>query len=81
MSQRDDEEQAIKVRLLSDPSDVLTEEEEAAKAAKDKSRMLVISFVAMVIVGLGNKIFQPLQFLPMYAPVTRVPRCPVASGP
>lgn len=68
MSQRDDEEQAIKVRLLSDPSDILTEEEEAAKAAKDKSRALVISFVAMVVVGLGNKIFQPLQFLPMCVP-------------
>ena len=32
----------------------------SAKAASDK-RMLVWSFVAMVIVGLGNKIFQKLQ--------------------
>jgi hypothetical protein len=28
--------------------------------------MLVISFVAMIFVGLGNKIFQKLETIPMY---------------
>lgn len=37
-------------------------EEEAA----ERQRMLVISFLAMVFVGLMNKIFQKLQTIPMY---------------
>jgi len=38
-----------------------------AKKADDlrKSRLLIFSFVMMVIVGLGNKIFQKLQTVPM----------------
>lgn len=106
-SSRDDvtpgEVNDVKESLLNDDSQVLREEEEAAKvtqptvafqacnesdhntyllwcvcvcwlavsllclcqAAKSKSNALIISFVAMVIVGLGNKIFQPLQFIPM----------------
>lgn len=72
-----DKDAAIKKRLLSDASDVLTEEQEAAKAAADKSRALVWSFIAMVVVGLGNKIFQPLQMVPMYvlAPLPCVAAC------
>jgi len=33
---------------------------------KRKSTLLLISFLAMVVIGLGNKIFQKLQTLPMY---------------
>ena len=51
---------------MSDASDLVDEEAAAAQAARDKGRMLLLSFIAMVVVGLGNKIFQPLQFLPMY---------------
>ena len=76
-----DKDAAIKKRLLSDASDVLTEEQEAAKAAADKSRALVWSFIAMVVVGLGNKIFQPLQMVPMYvlAPLPCVAACAPAG--
>ena len=28
--------------------------------------MLIVSFVAMIFVGLGNKIFQKLETIPMY---------------
>jgi len=35
-------------------------------AEKQKSRMLLISFLALVVIGLGNKIFQKLQTIPMY---------------
>ena len=38
---------------------------DAADKAK-KQRMLVLSFVAMIFVGLGNKIFQKLETIPMY---------------
>jgi drug/metabolite transporter (DMT)-like permease len=38
--------------------------EDEGKASDTK--MLVISFAAMVVVGLGNKIFQKLQTIPMY---------------
>ena len=31
-----------------------------------KAKMLVISFIAMIFVGLGNKIFQKLETIPMY---------------
>lgn len=31
-----------------------------------KTRALVISFLAMVLVGLGNKVFQVLEVIPMY---------------
>lgn len=34
--------------------------------AKQKQRMLLLSFLALVVVGLGNKIFQKLQTYPMY---------------
>jgi len=33
---------------------------------KRKNRMLMISFAALVVVGLGNKVFQKLQTIPMY---------------
>jgi len=33
---------------------------------RHKQRMLVISFLFLIVVGLGNKIFQKLQTLPMY---------------
>ena len=41
---------------------------EEAKVQDDarRSRMLIFSFLVMVVVGLGNKIFQKLQTLPMY---------------
>lgn len=31
-----------------------------------KADMLIVSFVAMIFVGLGNKIFQKLETIPMY---------------
>jgi phosphatidylglycerophosphate synthase len=43
--------------------------QKAAEAKEDEARrakLLLISFVLMVAVGLGNKIFNVLQFLPMY---------------
>lgn len=44
--------------------------EAAAIAAKDagarRSRLLVVSFLLMIVVGLGNKIFQKLQTEPMH---------------
>ena len=36
--------------------------------------MLVISFVAMIFIGLGNKIFQKLETIPMYKYVNIVLR-------
>ena len=30
------------------------------------SKMLLVSFIAMIVIGLGNKIFQKLQTLPMH---------------
>ncbi len=45
--------------LLKTPSD------EELKA-KNKQRALLLSFMALVVVGLGNKIFQKLQTYPMY---------------
>lgn len=52
---------------LGTPSMPLSKEEEAdaAKAASN-ANALMISFFAMVVVGTGNKIFQVLQFIPMY---------------
>lgn len=41
-------------------------EPKAAYDPKANVRALVISFVLMVVIGLGNKIFQVLQFIPMY---------------
>mmetsp|Transcript_18860 Transcript_18860/g.66646 ORF Transcript_18860/g.66646 Transcript_18860/m.66646 type:complete len:493 (-) Transcript_18860:147-1625(-) len=39
----------------------------AAKAEEaSRSRALIISFLAMVLVGLGNKVFQVLEVIPMY---------------
>jgi drug/metabolite transporter (DMT)-like permease len=35
-------------------------------AGGDKAQMLVWSFCAMVVIGLGNKIFQKLETIPMY---------------
>jgi len=69
-----DDKNELRNRLLSDASDVVDEE----AAEKDKGNMLLFSFIAMVIVGLGNKIFQPLQFLPMYAAGSRWGVCGVA---
>jgi drug/metabolite transporter (DMT)-like permease len=40
--------------------------EEGAAQSSDGSRSLVTSFVLMVVVGLGNKIFQKLQTVPMH---------------
>jgi len=37
-----------------------------APVKKDNSRALLISFLLMVLIGLGNKIFQVLQFIPMF---------------
>lgn len=37
----------------------------AAKAAASRNRALVISFALMIFVGLGNRIFNILQFVPM----------------
>jgi len=37
----------------------------ATTKAADSSKALVISFLLMVVVGLGNKIFQVLEFIPM----------------
>ena len=39
---------------------------ERAAQSSDDTRSLVISFVLMVVVGLGNKIFQKLQTIPMH---------------
>lgn len=36
------------------------------KEEKRRSNMLIFSFVVMVFVGLGNKIFNKLQTLPMH---------------
>jgi drug/metabolite transporter (DMT)-like permease len=40
--------------------------EDEAAAGADKTRALLISFISMIIIGLGNKVFQVLQFIPMY---------------
>lgn len=45
------------------PKDIEAAEE--AETKTDNTRALVISFIMMVLVGLGNKIFQVLQFIPM----------------
>lgn len=45
------------------PEKPKTEEEIAADSRRQK--MLVLSFLLMVIVGLGNRIFNVLQFIPM----------------
>ena len=37
-----------------------------AEEGKDNTRMLVVSFVLMVFVGLGNKVFQKLMTIPMH---------------
>ena len=42
------------------------EEAEDAKTAASNRQALVWSFCAMVVIGLGNKIFQKLQTIPMY---------------
>ncbi len=42
----------------------LTEEE--IEKQKQRSKMLMISFILMVVFGLGNKIFQKLQTIPMH---------------
>jgi hypothetical protein len=39
---------------------------DSTEADHRKKRLLTISFVAMVFIGLGNKIFQKLQTLPMH---------------
>lgn len=39
---------------------------ERSAQSPDDSRALVISFVLMVVIGLGNKIFQKLQTIPMH---------------
>jgi hypothetical protein len=46
-----------------------TEEE---TAAKQKQKMLIISFLLMVVFALGNKIFQKLQTIPMHNYVRNV---------
>ena len=38
---------------------------EEGRSAADDQKMLVLSFIAMIFVGLGNKIFQKLQTIPM----------------
>jgi len=50
--------------LASGPSSSGPAAEDAAGDAA-KLKMLVGSFVAMIFVGLGNKIFQKLQTIPM----------------
>lgn len=50
--------------------DALVDAEAAAAAAKTEeskdSKALIISFLLMVVIGLGNKVFQVLEFIPMY---------------
>jgi len=36
------------------------------KPAQDRTRLLIISFLLMVVIGLGNKVFQKLETYPMY---------------
>jgi hypothetical protein len=48
-----------------DESQPLTKEGQTAAAAH-KTRMLMISFVLLVVIGLGNKVFQKLETIPMY---------------
>ena len=38
----------------------------ASAAAAQKQKMLIISFLLMVVFALGNKIFQKLQTIPMH---------------
>jgi hypothetical protein len=35
------------------------------RTAESDQKMLVLSFIAMIFIGLGNKIFQKLQTIPM----------------
>jgi len=65
MASKDGEDQP----LLSTPKDdSKAEEKPPVDAAKEsrKATLLLISFLLMVVIGLGNKIFQKLQTLPMY---------------
>lgn len=39
---------------------------EEKKPEESKTKMLVISFVCLVVAGLGNKVFQKLETIPMY---------------
>jgi len=52
--------------LIIDPSKDEKVTEEKVTEEKHKQKMLIVSFLLLVVVGLGNKIFQKLQTLPMY---------------
>jgi len=54
----DEDKPLLEAQIVGDPN----KEIEAAK----KQRMLAISFVLMVIIGLGNKVLSKLQTIPMY---------------
>jgi hypothetical protein len=41
-----------------------TEDKKEAQP-KTNSKMLVISFILLVVIGLGNKVFQKLETIPM----------------
>lgn len=41
-------------------------DEAAPEDGKDNTKMLVVSFVMMIFVGLGNKVFQKLMTIPMH---------------
>lgn len=65
MSSKTDDERE---QLLPTPKpDEAKPKEQAAPAPESKNQtLLLISFLAMIVIGLGNKIFQKLQTLPMY---------------
>ena len=45
---------------------LISNENEQPKAPEKSSKMLVISFLMMVVFALGNKVFQKLQTIPMH---------------
>ena len=48
------------------PNMTATKPTEPAADRPANNKALLISFLAMIVVGLGNKIFNVLQFIPMY---------------
>ena len=46
--------------------DTLHDDVEGDEDDKKNTKLLILSFVLMIFVGLGNKVFQKLQTLPMY---------------
>jgi len=44
---------------------IQTIEEEESEEEEYKARMLLISFIAMIIISMGNRVFQKLQTIPM----------------